>query len=57
MFSWGLRSLCLEDLGRFLRGSDTYDEMGKMRMKEGMGVEERFQAERTACIRPPGQKA
>lgn len=57
MFSWGLRSLCLEDLGRFLRGSDTYDEMGKMRMKEGMGVEERFQAERTACIRPPSQKA
>lgn len=57
MFSWGLMSLCLKDLGKFLRGSDAYDEIGRMRMKEGMGVEERFQTERTACIRPPGQKA
>ena len=30
----------LEDLGRFPRGSDAYDEIRKMRMKEGDRVGE-----------------
>lgn len=49
-------SLYLEDLGRFPRGSDAYDEIRKMRMKEGDWVGGRFQPESTAWKRPPGQK-